>query len=483
MQGIIGRIKQIAELERLYVSGRSEFVAVYGRRRVGKTFLVRELFRERMTFFHTAISPIEADFSGFDINRQQLIEFYSSLKRYGSEAEVVPKDWFEAFGCLVELLESREKTERIVIFIDELPWMDSVGSGFVSALEHFWNGWADAQGNVMLVVCGSASSWISDNLLNNHCGLYGRVTSEIRLEPFTLYECECYLKSRGVQYDRYDIVQNYMIMGGIPYYMNSIVPGMSLAQNIDTAFFSKGAKFRYEFDRLYRSLFADSDKYMAIVRLLATRSDGFTRREIAEKTGIPYNGRLSSALKSLEGSDFIVSYIYYGGSSREVYYKLVDSFSIFYLKFVDGVKTLNSKFWSENLLSPSLNAWRGYSFETLCMVHIEQIKLALGILGVRTVSGPWRSRNRENKAQVDLVISRADRVVNLCEMKFTADEFSVDSSYDAELRRKVVRFTEETKAKGGIVPTLVTTYGLQYNQYSSRFGKVVTMDDLFRDIK
>ena len=482
MEDIIGRTKQIAELERLYNSGKSEFVAVYGRRRVGKTFLVRELFRDRMAFYHTAISPIETEVSDFDLHGQQLAGFYSSLKRYGSDVEEVPKDWFEAFECLSALLETHNKTERLVVFIDELPWMDSAGSGFVSAFEHFWNGWADTQKNVMLIVCGSAASWISDNLLNNHCGLYGRVTAEIRLEPFTLHECECFLKSRGVHYDRYDIVLNYMIMGGIPYYMESIEKGQSLAQNVDSAFFSKGAKFRYEFDRLYRSLFADSEKYMAIVRLLATRRDGFTRKEIAEKTGIPYNGRLTTMLRTLEVSDFIASYTYFGGSARDVYYKLIDQFSLFYLKFIDGVKPLNPKFWAENLLSPSLNVWRGFSFEALCMVHVEQIKAALGISGVRTISGPWRSRNQENMAQVDLVISRADRLTNLCEMKFTADEFSVDSSYEAELRRKVVRFAEETKAKGGIISTLVTTYGLQYNQYSGRFEKVVTMDDLFREL-
>lgn len=479
MQEIIGRKPERKELDKLYESGRPEFVAVFGRRRVGKTFLVREHFWGRFTFYHTAISPADFQDKRSDLKKVQLRAFCTSIQHYGGDWDETPKDWFEAFGCLRSLLEQSDKKGRKLVFIDELPWMDSDQSGFVSALEHFWNSWGAGQPDLMLIVCGSAASWMNDKIINNTGGLYGRLTCEMHLSPFNLGECERFYQSRGISMDRYGQVQCYMVLGGIPYYLNYLKPEYSLSENIDNLFFAKNGRLRKEFERLYDSLFSHSVKYKEIVRLLSTKRSGFTRKEIAEQTSISYNGRLSKMLKALENSDFVVSYTYFGGSVRQVYYKLVDRLSLFYLNFINGRKFVRQGFWTRSLRSSELNVWRGLAFEDVCLIHHLQIKRALGFGAVDAVVAPWRSKN--GAAQVDLLFDRGDRVVNLCEMKFVADEFSIDNECDADLRRKVERFVEDTVCKKSVHLSLVTTYGLVKNKYAGRIQSVVTMDDLFTD--
>lgn len=478
MNAIVGRIKEQEELKHLYQSSKAEFVVVYGRRRVGKTFLIREFFGDKLDFYHTGLSPIELE--GNKLQEKQLQSFSFSLKRYGADIDHQPKDWLEAFEMLISLLEKKGKNKRQVIFMDEMPWMDTPRSGFITAFEHFWNGWAAGQNHLMLIVCGSATSWISDKLIQNKGGLYGRMTYEIHLSPFTLGECEEYFKREHIVMDRYDQLQSYMIMGGIPYYLSYLKKEYSLAQNIDRLFFQKDGKLRQEFNRLYASLFSDPENYIKVIKLLGQKREGYTRKEIAEMTHIPYGGGLTQILKSLEVSDFITPYVYYGRSQRDTYYKLTDFYTLFYLHFIDRKSHTNPNFWQDNLISPSLNAWRGFSFEEVCFVHRQKIKQALGIAAVHTEISPWKSYQSENeKAQIDMLIDRADHVVNVCEMKFSADDFRIDKSYDAELRRKVGVFVNETHCRKSLHMTLVTTYGLVRNEYSNKVQNVVTMDDLF----
>ena len=480
MANIIGRKKEITELERLYNSKKSEFVVVYGRRRIGKTFLVRNLFEERISFLHTALSPSE--FEKDKLIDYQLRAFYVSLQNQGTDIDQAPNDWFEAFKYLQKLISYKhEQTEgRLLIFFDELPWMDIKGSGFVTAFEHFWNNWASAQDYLMLVVCGSATTWINDKLLNNYGGLYGRITAEILLAPFTLKECEQYFENQNIVMNRYDQVQCYMIMGGIPFYLSFINSGLSLAQNIDSLFFAKNGRLRLEFDRLINSLYSTPESYSTVLRFLSTKREGFTRKEIADATHLPYGGALTAILKGLEASSFIEPYLHYNGSKRNIHYRLVDSFVLFHETFVDGKEGISPTFWSDSQLLPSIQAWRGFSFEGVCLMHIESIKRALGITGVRTNQAPWRSKESNPAVQIDLVIDRADRVINLCEMKFSINDFEVTKKYDADLRNKVSTFIDETKCRKSIHTTLVTTYGLKRNAYSGFFQNVITMDDLFQ---
>lgn len=476
-QEIIGRKSEKAELLRLYNSNVPVFAVVYGRRRVGKTFLVRELLSDKFAFYHTALSPYELN--GSELRRQQLMSFYLSLKDYGSDIKAVPDSWIEAFNALKELLKAKDQGQRLVVFIDELPWLDTPRSGFLTALEHFWNGWGAGKQNLMLIVCGSATSWISDKLLNNKGGLFDRTTDEIRLYPFTLDECEKYFKSQNIVMSRYDQLQSYMAVGGIPYYLSLFQKGNSLAQNIDRLFFTRDAKLKYEFDRLYSSSFTNSDDCIRIVKLLARKRQGFTRKDIADMTKISDGGGLTNSLKALEVSDFISVYRKYGYPKREVYYRLIDNFSKFWISFCDGNLTTNTSFWANNQNLPPIRSWRGFSFESVCFYHVDKIKQALGISGVQTEVYPWKSKTEKNGAQIDMIIDRADNVMNVCEMKYSDDDFMITAAYDKELRHKLAILREETGCRKAFHLTLVTTYGLRQNEYSGRVQNVITMDDLF----
>lgn len=479
MVKIISRQHQINELDDIYNSGKSEFVVVYGRRRIGKTFLVREHFRSKFVFYHTALSPIELNTD--KLSESQLIAFCNTLKNYGAEYDRVPQNWFEAFEELKKLIKKYKENKRIVIFIDEMPWLDTKGSGFVTAFENFWNGFADGCHNLMLIVCGSATTWISDKLINNYGGLYNRVTHQIYLEPFSLGECEEYYKSLGISMSRYDQALCYMALGGIPYYMSYLKKGLSVAQNLDNMFFSKKAALKDEFNRLCASQFLDNEKYKAVLKLLSTKRLGFTRREISDKTKLSFGGGLSEILKALEVSGFIMSYTFFEGSKREVYYKLTDLFTLFWMQFLSGKSTFKQDYFMSVLQSPKIKSWLGFAFEELCFVHSRQIAKALGISGIDVEFLPWRflGDTETDGAQIDMVINRADNMVNLCEMKFWADEFSVSKEYDANLRHKLQTFIDKSKSKKSVNMVLITTYGLKRNEYFSRFQRTVVLDDLF----
>lgn len=478
---MIGREKETKELNRLYNSGRAELVAVYGRRRVGKTFLIGEVFEGRFTFRHAGLSPAEENSKG--LLRAQLDHFYNSLRLYGMDESGKPSDWLEAFFLLEKFLQEHDDGSRQVVFLDELPWMDTPRSGFLQAFEGFWNTWGCHRKNLMVIVCGSANSWILDKLINNHGGLYDRVTWEIDLEPFTLHECEEYYRSINVHYSRYDIVQSYMIFGGIPYYMGYADGSKSLSQNVDAAFFAKKAKLSNEFDRLFDSIFANPEAEKGIVRLLAKRSMGYNRKEIVKSLGITDGGGLSRHINALLASDFIIKYVPFGMGKREEHYKLTDPFCLFYLHFLDGKRMGNTKFWQQNAQSQELVIWRGYAFENVVFNHIDQIKKALGISGVVTRSSAWTKKGskEEKGTQIDLIIARADNVINLCEIKFYRGDFEVSKDYYHTLMNRQEILSESVSPMITIHSTLITTFGLKQNEYSDIFTDVVTMDDLFSD--
>lgn len=475
---MIGRKREAAELNRLYERDRAELVAIYGRRRVGKTYLVDEVFDGRITFRHAGLSPADVEPRGQ--LRAQLDHFYNSLVLHGMERCEKPKSWLDAFFLLESFLQSVDDGSRQVVFLDELPWLDTPRSGFVRAFEGFWNTWGCHRKNLMVVVCGSANSWVLDKLINDHGGLYNRVTYEIKLSPFTLRECEELLESNHVRFSRYDIAQSYMIFGGIPYYLGYFDGGKSLAQNVDDLFFAKGARLRDEFDRLFSSVFVNPDAAKSIVRLLYTRSAGFTRREILERLDMSDGGRLSRNLNALIASDFVVKYVPFGYGKRQEHYKLVDPFCLFYLHFVDGGKKANARFWQQSATSQPVVSWRGYAFENVCFSHIDQIKGALGISGVNTSSSAWSKRgDDEPGAQIDLLIVRDDNIVNMCEIKYYGGDFAVDKAYYKTLLRRQEMLASELSPKVAVRSTLVTTFGLVRNEYSGVFANVVTLDELF----
>lgn len=478
MSTIIGRKQEIEELERLYNSDRPEFVAVYGRRRVGKTFLIKQALKGKFTFQHTGVSPIDMEDEKNKM-RIQLESFYFSMLNYGLEGYRQPKSWMEAFFQLEQLLQKLDNGERMVIFIDELPWMDTPRSRFLSAFENFWNGWCNDHDNVMLVVCGSATTWMLKYLSRNKGGLYGRLTDEIKVYPFTLKECEDYFDHENIELSRYDIVQSYMVFGGIPYYLSYFRKGYSFERNTDMILFGNRPRLKDEFNRLFKAIFTNAEDCKKIIRLLAKRNYGFTREEIAKATGLPLGGGLSDTLTALAESDFILRYTPHGKGTCE-YYKLIDNFCLFWLKHVEPNQE-NASYFNDHCTSDIMKAWKGVAFEQVCWQHIPQIKRALEIGGVKSSVSAWNIAGTETKtgAQVDLLIKRNDNIVNLCEMKFYSGLYTIDRDEEVKLLNRIEALKETLSPKQQVHLTLITSFGLKQSKHSGKVQKVVTCDEMF----
>ena len=357
--------------------------------------------------------------------------------------------------------------------------MDTPKSNFVSALEHFWNSWASARSDIKLIVCGSATSWMIEKLINNQGGLHNRLTHRMPIEPFTLQECKQYFDAKGFNYSNREIAECYMIMGGVPFYLKQMQKGFSVAQNIDSLFFEVGCALDGEFDNLYRALFKYSENYIRIVEALSSKGKGLTRQEIIQQTKLPNNGGLTTMLKELESCGFIRQYEPFAKQKKDTLFQLTDFFTLFYFRFIQKNRYRDEHFWTNSLGSGTHRSWSGYAFEMLCLAHIAQIKKALGISGVQSLTSSWRSTISEEGAQIDLVIDRKDQTVNLCEMKYAQKEFVIDKKYDEVLRHKTAAFQEETQTRKSLQLTFVTTYGVKQNSYSGHIQKEVLLEDLF----
>ncbi len=469
---LTGRDEELSVLQKCLESDESEFVVVYGRRRVGKTFLVNEFFGETFDFKVTGLyhQPMATQLKNFEI----------ALREYGLEGDARPADWLDAFALLKNLIAGRDRHGRKkVIFMDELPWLDTPKSGFLAAFESFWNGWASARKDVLLVVCGSATTWITKNLLENAGGLFNRVSRRMYLLPFTLKETEEYLQSRGFDWNRYEIAQAYMIMGGIPFYLRLLDPAMPLAVNIDNIFFKRNGPLWNEFRVLYETLFGRSELYYKIVRALSSKRSGLTAAEISALAGIHRNGMFSTALKNLEDCNFIRVYNSFGKKSNDKIIQLCDFYTLFYFRFLNDSQQADEHYWSHSLDNPAKAVWAGYSFEQVCKDHLSQIKRALSINGMLSSASEWRGEYDGSKAQIDLVIDRRDQVISACEMKFSMDKFVIDKEYEAKLRERLAVFKGATRTRKAVQLVMVTTYGVKKNSWSGIVQGEVTLDDLF----
>lgn len=473
MNDLIGREKELRQLDKIMASRKSEFVALYGRRRVGKTFLVREYFQYSFDFQLTGLANSNT--------RQQLTNFHVALSRQASGSiDSLPPNWFEAFQRLINHLESIQANRKKIIFLDELPWLDTPRSDFMLALEHFWNSWATNRKDIVLLTCGSAASWMINQLINNHGGLHNRVTERIKIHPFTLRETEELLNARNHVLDRYQILQLYMVVGGIPFYLDSLSTGKSAAQNIEEMCFQKGAILTSEFQNLFSSLFKNADQHKTLILALANKTQGMTRNKLIAETGIASGGTMTKLLSELEESGFISRHTPFNRKSRESIYRLSDFYSAFYLRFIQHNTNYDQGIWLNAIDHPKQRAWTGYAFEQVCLAHIPQIKKALGIHGIISYSSSWKSIQSTPGTQIDLVIDRRDQVVNLCEIKYSISPYSITKSYSENLRNKIGVFKQETKTRKAVFLTFISTYGLIRNEYANALVQnEVTMDALF----
>lgn len=470
---IVGRKEEIKKIRDAYSSGKSEFIAIYGRRRIGKTFLIRELFEGRFTFQYTGIFNVD--------NATQLREFYNSLLAQGlSQESGKPSDWFEAFRLLEQLIAA-SRSRRKVIFIDELPWMDARNSKFVSALEHFWNGWASARKDIMLIICGSASSWIINKIFRNRGGLYNRVTCKLRLKQFTLSECEELAKSRNLPLNRNMIMEGYMVMGGVPYYWAKLDPAYSMAGNINNLFLSPDGELHDEFNYIYASMFKKPEKYVAVITALSGKKSGMTREQIIKQGKLESNGRLSRILEDLIECGFVRKFCHPNKKLRDALYQLTDCYSLFYHQFGKIAHNMDEQYWVRIMRTPLYNTWCGLAFERVCLLHLRQIKKALGISGILSNVYSWhvKANSQHTGVQIDLLIDRADNVVNVCEMKYAPDGFRITDKVINNLQNKLNVLRLCLPQKKYVEPVLVTSNGLISNKLSGKFHYQISAIDHF----
>lgn len=474
---LVGREPEIELINRAVTSAGAAFLAVYGRRRVGKTFLIRQHLKKELVFDFTGTKEAATD--------QQLLNFYEEYKKRAGRRsrKKAPASWQEAFLYLAEYLHSVKKKSgsKVVVFIDEMPWLDTARSGFIHALEFFWNQHGSAMDHLLLVACGSASSWIRKKLIGARGGLYNRVTHRIELAAFNLHETGLLMESLGVKLPPYQLLEIYMAMGGIPFYLKEAAKGKSAAQIIDAACFSRQGLLRNEYSQLYHSLFGNAEQHVAVIEMLASKPRGLSRSELAAKTKLS-EGTLSRTLEELQECGFISIYLPFLYKKKTTVYKLTDLYTLFYLKFIKPNKKEGRGTWLQLSKTPGFAAWSGYAFENICMAHINQVKQALGISGVHSSSSSWQFAGNDALpgAQIDMVLDRADQVIHLCEAKFTQENFVINKTYAEQLRLKRTVFKKATGTKKAVFTTLLTTFpALQNKYYLGEIQNEITMDKLF----
>lgn len=463
---LIGREDQKKRLEQAVNSDQSEFIVLYGRRRTGKTFLIREYFNYSFQFYTSGIDDDRIDI--------QLTNFTASLRQSKYyEEENMPSNWMEAFQQLRIILEKDNSVHKIV-FIDELPWMDTPNSDLKAALEIFWNMWASARKDIKLIVCGSAASWILNTFIDSDGGFYNRATEVIKLAPFTLQETKLFLQAKEIEYDDYQLISLYMAVGGIPYYLNKVVKGWSASQNIDNLFFGNNAVIKDEYHLLFKSLFKNYKRHVAVIDVLTKKKKGLYRAEITKALKINDGGSFSAVLSELEAADFITTYNIPNTTKKNAIYKISDQYILFYKNFVEKHQR-TSNYWINNINTPQWYSWAGLAFELTCYNHVDKIKQALGIEGIQSDTYLWANKN----AQIDLIIDRKDRVINLLEIKFSDKEYAVTKEYEKEIRNKLAEFQQAYPSTKSVWFVLMTTFGLKSKTNATVFQKVLDKGVLF----
>ena len=472
MEKIIGRTDEQEKLAAILKSKEAELMAVYGRRRVGKTFLINNYFEKQLIFDISGIDNASMD--------EQLENFTRSLSgRLGFKLEQ-PGSWLSAFEMLKNYLAPLLKKQKRAIFFDEFPWLQTPRSGFLGAFDNFWNTWASKEKNLIVILCGSAAAWMIEHVVNNTGGLHRRVTRKMRLLPFTLSETTAFLQHRSINLDRYQLLQIYMAMGGIPEYLKGIARGQSAMQAIDTICFSKDGFIFDEFKILFQSLFDEAKNHIKVIRALAKKGKGLTRTEIINDCGLSSGGWITRTLEDLTESGFITSYIPFDRTVKDNIYRLTDEYCAFYLKFIEGSSIKGTGAWARFSAGSSWKSWAGFAFENICLKHEVSIKKALGIENVNTTASMWRHKG-EKGAQIDMLIDRADHCINVCEMKFSTSPYDITKGYATELQNKLDVFRDTTGTRKTLFGTMVTTYGVKnIDKYPGLVQSEVTMEALFK---
>jgi AAA+ ATPase superfamily predicted ATPase len=485
---IIGRVEEQKTLQRILDSKHSEFLAIYGRRRVGKTYLIKKFFQNKPCYYFQITGVKNGTI------KEQLYEFTRAVEKTFYQAGTIlkePNTWMKAFEVLTNSIEQYSAKDKVILFLDELPWLATKKSRFLQALDYFWNTkWSDNK-RIRLIVCGSAASWIIKNIVNNTGGLHNRITAQIRLDPFSLYETKNFLKYCGIHLNDKQVLCLYMVMGGIPHYLTQLEKGLSASQNIDKLCFTKNGILFKEFNNLIPALFSDAEVYNELIRLIAKQRYGIERSELLKQSKLSSGGRFNQRLLELEEAGFIIKFKPFGHIKRGHYYQIIDEYTLFYLNWIepvaDSIQHQNKPrgYWEDRSKSAAWKSWSGYAFEAVCYRHIENIRVALHI-PVTANFGTWRyspqRRSEESGAQIDLLFDRDDGVVTICEIKYSDSPFEIDKSYAKNLLNKVETFKKQSKTDKQFFITIITASGLKSTMYSEELiVNQATLSDLIKN--
>ena len=481
---IIGRKPEIKILKDIFTSSEAEFLAIYGRRRVGKTHLIREYFSEKGVYFEVTG---QKDGTKHDQLENFIMKF--SEKFHKSLPLRIPSNWKKAFSLLNDQIEATDKSKKIILFLDELPWLASKRSNLLQVLDYFWNAYWSKKSNFILIACGSAASWMLDNLINAKGGLYNRLTKVISLRPFNLNGVQKFLKSRGIILNFQQILDIYMVFGGIPHYLKQINKGQSASQIINKVCFQKDGLLYGEFNRLFKSLFEHADIHESIVKAIANQRHGISRENLIKFTGISSGGGLNRRLEELEASDLIQSYVPLGRKKKEHYYRICDEYTFFYLKWIESLKKKGIEggkaYWKNQAKTSKVLSWKGYAFESICLKHVDQICTALDLENIHCNTGSWRflpkKGEKKTGAQIDLIFDREDGVVTLCEIKYSDKVFLVDKGCVKQLANKIDIFEKYFPTNKQIFFAMITTKGIKHTIWSEDIvHNEIVLSDLFR---
>ena len=473
----------------MMASNQAELLALYGRRRVGKTFLVREVV-EPLSGTFLEITGTRSGASSLQRRR-----FREAIERAFPVGDPLPDfaSWDEALAHLSDSIERRVKerpNEAIAVFFDELPWLATPRSHLLETLDYYWNARWSRIRQLKVVLCGSAASWMLRRIVRAKGGLHNRLTREIRLEPFTLAETREYLNGQKIRLKLRETLELYMALGGVPYYLDLLTPGESVPEAVGRLCFARSGPLRDEFESVFASLFEEHGEHIEIVRALAQRSAGMTRQELIGATSIASGGGLNRRLEELEESGFITRVEPFGAKVKNTQFRVIDQFCLFYLRWMEGaprgvLSRGGAAYWKARAQTPAYKSWSGYAFEGICLQHAREIERALEIDNLVTGVGAWRFVPRDTTdvrrgAQVDLLFDRRDAVINLCELKFSDGPFVVSKAYAKELKEKVQLFEQHTKTKKRVILTLVAPFGLKANTWSEDLiERVVDGEALF----
>lgn len=484
---VVGRQEERCILEKCFQSNSPEFIAIYGRRRVGKTHLVKKFFRKKSCYFFSVTGIHKGSM------KQQLTEFSKEMSNVFFHGARVKGEisWFDAFGLLTQSIQGQvPKNKKVVLFFDEFPWMATPRSKLLQALEYYWNQKWSEDSRIKLIICGSAASWIIKNIINNKGGLHNRLTRTILLEPMNLRDSKSLLQSMGVKLNNQQLAQLYMVTGGVPYYLSQVPVGLSETQIVEKLAFTKNGLFLTEFEKLYSSLFDKAELYIDIVRAIASQRYGIDQKTLFKKIkSVSGGGTISKKLKELEESGFIISFISFQNRKKGIYYKVIDEFTLFYLYWIEPIKlTLSKKglrkgYWDKTRQTSSWSSWSGYAYEALCYKHLFQISTALE-LSPTALPSTWRYSPKkgaeDSGAQIDLLFDRDDNAITICEIKFTKTPLVIDKDYAKKIQKKMEVFQKKTKTEKQLFFAIVSANGLKKTMYSEELiDAVVTLSDLF----